>query len=53
MRGIVCSLANYSVACEETQSESPRFVILRFLCFQRKTFLTFIRISVGGSPENE
>ena len=40
--GDVCSLANYSVAYEKTQStESPIFMILRVLCFQRQSFLTF------------
>ena len=37
-------LANYSVACEETQlNRVPIFVILCVLCFQRQSFFTFIK----------
>ena len=42
--GGVCSLANYSVAYEATQSNRVSdffFVILCVLCFQKQSFLTF------------
>ena len=36
--GGICSLANYSVAYEETQTECPIFVILCVLCFKGNSF---------------
>ena len=39
--GSVCSLANYSVAYEETQSNRVSD-FCDFVCFQKQSFLTFI-----------